>query len=258
MIAIHKNAHLYEGSVYSTDSGDLKILKYENSSKVHIEFLKTGYKKVVQFVSIKKGNIRDRLLPTVHGVGILGYETTKVGGVQPKEYELWSGMLERCYSSKSLKSFPTYSQCTVSDNFKHYTYFKEWCSKQKGFNVKDHNGKHFHLDKDILLKGNKIYNEDTCVFVPVEINLLFTKATKNRGNLPVGVNYHNATGKYQARSCIGSGRKYLGVFDTEEEAFHAYKEAKETYIKEVANKWKDQIDSRVYEALINYKVEITD
>ena len=29
-------------------------------------------------------------------------------------------------------------------------------------------------------------------------------------------------------------------------------------IKQVAEKWKDKIDPRVYEALLNYKVEITD
>ena len=34
--------------------------------------------------------------------------------------------------------------------------------------------------------------------------------------------------------------------------------ARESYVKEVANKWKDQIDPRVYEALMNYQVEITD
>ena len=45
---------------------------------------------------------------------------------------------------------------------------------------------------------------------------------------------------------------------TQIEAFYAYKEAKETYIKEVANKWKDNIDSRVYDALMNYQVEIND
>ena len=34
--------------------------------------------------------------------------------------------------------------------------------------------------------------------------------------------------------------------------------AKERYIKVVANKWKDQIDIRAYEALMKYEVEITD
>ena len=50
----------------------------------------------------------------------------------------------------------------------------------------------------------------------------------------------------------------LGYYSTTEEAFQAYKETKEAYIKEVANKWKDQIDSRVYEALMNWSIEITD
>ena len=52
--------------------------------------------------------------------------------------------------------------------------------------------------------------------------------------------------------------KWLGGFDTPEEAFLAYKQAKEAYIKEVANKWKGQIDPKVYEALMNWNVEITD
>ena len=47
-------------------------------------------------------------------------------------------------------------------------------------------------------------------------------------------------------------------FDIFEDAFSAYKKAKEAYIKEVATKWKDKIDPRAYEALMNYQVEITD
>ena len=50
----------------------------------------------------------------------------------------------------------------------------------------------------------------------------------------------------------------LGSFDTEVEAFKVYKQAREAYIKQVANKWKDQIDPRVYEALMKYEVEIDD
>ena len=53
-------------------------------------------------------------------------------------------------------------------------------------------------------------------------------------------------------------KKTLGYYITAEEAFYAYKQAKEAHIKEVANKWKDQIDIRVYEALMKYEVEIMD
>ena len=51
---------------------------------------------------------------------------------------------------------------------------------------------------------------------------------------------------------------YLGCFNNPEKAFQAYKAAKEAYIKDVANKWKGEIDNRAYEALMNYEVEIND
>ena len=38
----------------------------------------------------------------------------------------------------------------------------------------------------------------------------------------------------------------------------AFKKAKESFVKEQAEKWKGKIDERAYEALINYQVEITD
>ena len=52
--------------------------------------------------------------------------------------------------------------------------------------------------------------------------------------------------------------KHLGYYNTELEAYKAYKIAKESFIKEQANKWKDKIDVRAYQALMNYTVEITD
>ena len=38
----------------------------------------------------------------------------------------------------------------------------------------------------------------------------------------------------------------------------AYKQAKESFIKEQANNWKSQIDDRAYNALMNYTVDIDD
>ena len=53
-------------------------------------------------------------------------------------------------------------------------------------------------------------------------------------------------------------QEHLGYFKTEIEAFNAYKQAKEAFVKEQAEKWKSQVDIRAYNALMNYEVEITD
>ena len=43
-----------------------------------------------------------------------------------------------------------------------------------------------------------------------------------------------------------------------EEAFRAYKQFKEDYIKQVADEYKDKIPQKLYDAMYNYKVDITD
>lgn len=105
-------------------------------------------------------------------------------------------------------------------------------------------------------EGNKIYSPKTCCIVPREINTLFLKRESSRGDWPIGV--YKKRKKFSA--CISSKIKNigLGTFNTPDEAFQAYKVAKEKYIKQVADKWKGKIDERVYEAMYNYEVEITD
>ena len=141
----------------SLNSGDFKILKYNDARNVEIQFLKTGYETTVELVSIRNGNVKDPYLPSIFDVGIVGakYPST-INGVRTKEYVLWKSMLTRCYSNKKKKKNPTYIDCEVSDNFKSYEYFYEWCNKQIGFG---NDG--WHLDKDLLIKGNKVYDENT-------------------------------------------------------------------------------------------------
>ena len=74
----------------------------------------------------------------------------------------------------------------------------------------------------------------------------------------VGVSLEKKSKKFVSYINILGEHKYLGSFNEEVEAFLVYKEAKESHIKTVANKWKDNIDSRVYDALMNYQVEIND
>ena len=117
----------------------------------------------------------------------------------------------------------------------------------------------FHLDKDLLVKGNKVYSENTCVFIPREINSMLIKRAASRGKYLIGVHWCNTNKVFVAQVRKNKGKsEHLGIFKTEIEAFKAYKVAKEAFVKEQANKWKSQIDLRAYEALMNYQVEITD
>ena len=217
--------------------------------------MKTGYETTVQLGNIKNGKAKDPYSPSVCGIGIVGTKyPVSEGGVLTKEYMLWCNMLQRCYSNTSKKKNPTYEGCEVSDKFKIYEYFYEWCNKQIGFGVDG-----FELDKDLLVKGNKVYSEDSCVFIPKDINLLLVKNTASRGEYPIGVHWSNTSKAFIARVSKSKGkREYLGVFKTEIEAFNAYKTTKGSFIKEQAEKWKSQIDPRAYEALMTYEVSIDD
>ena len=165
-----------------------------------------------------------------------------------QSYKHWHSVILRAFDLKYKEKHPTYKDVKVCDEWLHFSEFNKWFEK----NYIEGNA----LDKDILVKGNKIYSPETCCFVPAEINALITKNHSLRGKYPIGVTFMD--GLYIAR--IGANREYLGAFNTKEEAFHAYKTAKEQKIKELANFYYNQgkITQKVYEALCSYKVDITD
>ena len=244
------------GKVYKSKlSGDFKILKYNDRANVEIWFLKTGFETVARLNHIRNGKVKDPYAQSVYAIGIIGTKyPVSEGGKDTKEYTLWKNMLQRCYSEVYKKKRPTYEGCKVSENFKSYEYFYEWCHSKIGFGNEG-----WHLDKDLLIKGNKVYSESTCVFLPQEINNVLTKSASSRGEYLIGVSWSETNKAFIARVNKNTGKsKHLGYFKTETEAFNTYKTAKETFIKEQADKWKSQIDPRAYEALMNYTVEITD
>jgi hypothetical protein len=188
----------------------------------------------------------------VCGVGINDRSCpAKVNGKITKEYTMWKSMLERCYSEKVHEKYPTYIGCSVSDNFNYYHLFHAWCQTQVGFGKEG-----YQLDKDLLIKGNKVYSEHTCVFIPKSLNLLLTKRTLDRGLLPIGVTKQGS--KFKAQCSLVGKRIYLGLFDTPELAFEVYKTFKEAHIKEQTEVYKDSIDPRAYLVLLNYEVSIDD
>lgn len=185
----------------------------------------------------------------VFGVGVNDYDGSVCdeNGNINRFYRDWYNMLSRCYGN--LQNRPTYQGCYVCNEWLLSSNFIKW-----------HNENYiegFQIDKDILIKGNKIYSPDTCAFVPHEINSLFTKHNATRGKYPIGV-YKNSRGKgYDAKIWMPSGC-INKRFDTINEAFNAYKKSKEEYIKLVADKYKGIVSDEIYNAMYKYQVEITD
>lgn len=169
--------------------------------------------------------------------------------IKCKSFSQWSGMIKRATGSRFKEMKHTYNDCTVSENFKSFEYFHDWCFGQVGYGLDK-----FELDKDILIKGNKHYSEDTCCLVPKQINMLFVFASDKKSNLPLGVSYNKSNGYYV--SCVSTcDGKIVKYSKTPEEAFLKYKEDKENHIKSMANKFKDSISDKVYERLIGYEIE---
>ena len=192
----------------------------------------------------------------VCGVGINdSTSSTHASDDREPAYALWKSILDRCYRH-SPKKRTTYLGCSVCNEWLLYSNFKRWFDDPtNGYR------KGYHIDKDILVRGNKIYSPDTCCFVPPEINTLIVKHDATRGDLPIGVTKNNSVSR-GFRAIVRIYGKYhtIGYFGTIEEAFNAYKLTKETHIQEVATQYyKDgKITKKVYNALMNYKVEITD
>lgn len=245
----------YEGKVYPTKtSGDLVVVEYISSDKVLVRFTNTGNERFARMGDINKREVRDKEAFPVYSFGIMDIPNElKKHEPKPKEYNTWNNMLNRCYNENMRHSHTTYVECTVSDEFRRYSFFKEWCNNQIGFGIDK-----WHLDKDILSKGNKIYSPETCCFVPNEINCALPSSKKVRGGLPQGVIWNCTKTRYRARIQRKDKWESLGSYATPEEAFYVYKPAKERHIRSLAEKYKDQIDSRVYNALMNWTIKITD
>lgn len=239
------------GEMFENEYGKYEIIKRVYGKKAIIRFLDTGTEVEDTMCNIMKLRVKDHNRPIIFGVGYIGKRKNRNEKISKnKAYITWHNMLKRCYCEESLKKHPTYYGCSVCDEWKCFANFEEWFDENyiEGY----------CLDKDILVKGNKIYSPSTCVFIPNEINCLLTKRQNKRGDLPIGVTYSDSKKRYKSSFTKGNEKFFIGYYSTPEESFLAYKEAKEAWIKEVANKWKDKLATKVYESLMNYEVEITD
>lgn len=242
------------GEVFKTNEGyTIQIVEYFGCNNCTIEFENGRREYNKQYTHVKRGVIKNKEHRGKLGIGYIGIgpHSTSISNRITSCYRCWSGILCRCYDERTRLKYPTYIDTIVCEEWHNFQNFAEW--------YKDNYIEGYQLDKDILIKGNKIYSPETCCFVPSVINTLFTNRRKLRGELPLGVTKLKSNkSKFEASLRKESKLISLGTFNSPEEAFIAYKVEKESHIKKVADQWKGRIAEKVYQAMYNYKVEITD
>jgi hypothetical protein len=137
-------------------------------------------------------------------------------------YSKWRNMINRCYSKK----FINYEDCFICEEWRYFSNFKAWMEKQ------DWEGK--HLDKDLLVEGNKVYSPNTCCFLEPRVNQFITDKQNNGSLYPTGVSYYKKNDNYSAQCKNRGKKKFLGYFETPEQAHQAYLEFKHKLALELA------------------------
>lgn len=143
-------------SFYHVKYGDYFVVEVFNAKKVLIRFANTGYSYFTQSDKIKKGIVKDVMHPFLYGVGYYGVKQRSLKNPR-KAYDAWNHMMYRCYSEKAKVTHPTYKDCFVCEEWHNFSAFYAWYTE----NYIDG----YELDKDIKIKGNKIYSPNTCTFV---------------------------------------------------------------------------------------------
>jgi hypothetical protein len=152
------------GEIRQNNQGyEYEIIGFEDN-KFSVRFIKTGY--VVENVhtaGVWNNTIKDYLEISVAGVGYLGSPLTPDKRVM---YFRWDKMLRRCYDMNN-PSYCNYGAkgVYVCDSWLCFAnYFNDlpslpgydWELIKKGL---------LDLDKDKLVKGNKVYSPSTCCFL---------------------------------------------------------------------------------------------
>lgn len=241
---------------YNVRGEPMKIIEYISSTKISVLFLNTNNIVKTDYRHFKDGTVKDKMSKTIFGIACLGvgkHNTLK----NKKEYSSWFNMLIRCYSDK-FQYKDNYIGCSVCEEWLNFQNFCDWYNLNIWGNLEG-----IQVDKDILKKGNKIYSPKTCALVDQRINKLFTKSDKARGNTPIGVIYDKRSRRYISSGYVGQSKNsvFIKYCTTIEDAFMAYKQSKEKYIKQIADEYKEKYSDfplELYNAMYNYVVEESD
>lgn len=183
------------GQIYKNNKGlEFKVVeKLQNKPRFKIEFINSGYVTTVSDSNILKGSIKDKLSPSVNGIGIIGYADTTKNGKTIKEYEVWTSMLDRCYNEKS-KEYIYYGAkgVVVSKRWLRFDYFLEDFNKVDGYNEEFFLKGELVLDKDKkqlnLPSHQKLYSLETCTLLSKTENSMLVNEIRKYSFIAISPN----------------------------------------------------------------------
>lgn len=243
---------VFVGDKFLTKNGHpYTVIDYKGTYEVTVRFDDdSGFEVTTQADNVKKGMVKNPFLPNVYGVGFIGFgrHKSKYDGEESITYSTWMGMFIRCYREKVKRSDSSYFNCSVDPIWHNFQNFADW------YEAQEHFGMGYHLDKDLLRQGNRIYSPDLCCLIPPEVNAMIVKPARSKSGLPTGVNVVSKGVGFRARLSERGIAKYIGRFDTIDEARAAYVSAKESYVRNSACEWQDKVTIEVYDSLSEWSV----
>lgn len=155
------------GCVHKTKGrGLVRVVEYRKAVDIEIEFIDTGYRCISNSSALRRGaDLRDPLAISVFGVGRIGIgpHAAHSKGKDTQEFQIWRAMLRRCYYKRpdgTTKWATYYGIVTVCHEWLTFQTFAKWYKDNH-----PNDGATYDLDKDILIRGNKVYGPDACKFV---------------------------------------------------------------------------------------------
>ncbi len=248
--ATNENLGAYEVKVIDGGVKALHCLIEFTGSKLQLEVI---------YQHVKNGTIKNPLHPVVANIGFTG-----VGNYRSKDnklaYRMWQDMLLRCYDSVRLDRRKTYRGVTVDPTWFNYQTFMKFLDKattEANMSINDLVN-NYSLDKDLKVHGNKIYSEQTTIFISRDLNIFLTNNRITNSSGYIGVHAHGPN--WRAEFSVGGRgkrkREGLGTYKTKTEAFKTYMAARWKRIDElrIEGLLIDAFGNSLYDEMINWQI----
>lgn len=249
-----KSTGILAGETFKTnEGGEVRVISVNGCFDIIIEHMDDhAHQSRVVSSQLRDGRIKNPYRPRIAGVGFLGSGPYKASenGRDTHAYTAWTKMLERVYCTKKQSKNKSYIGCLVAPEWHNFQEFCRW------YEAQPFKGEGYQLDKDILVPGNKQYGPAGSRFVPEPINKMLNTNVARRSSLPVGVTKSGK--KYSVKLSMSGAIKCIGSYESVEDAFSAYKSAREGYVRSMAEKYKDKMQKEIYDALMRYRVNAND